>query len=64
MDKRPSPRPGQLPEVRVRVGEDWVSYRLRVGMVRGATTHLIVRCAPDGEIYAAIELVPSDTAAS
>jgi hypothetical protein len=57
MEKEPTPRPGRLPEVRVKVGEDWVSYRLRVAALRGATTHLILRCAPDGEIYASIEHV-------
>jgi hypothetical protein len=43
--------------VRVRAGEDWVSYRLRVAALRGTTTHLVLRCAPDGEIYASIEHV-------
>lgn len=57
MEKQPAPHPGRLPEVRVRAGEDWVSYRLRVAMLRGTTTHLILRCAPDGEIYASIEHV-------
>lgn len=57
MEKEPAPRPGRLPEVRVRAGEDWVSYRLRVATHRGFTTHLILRCAPDGEIHASIEHV-------
>jgi hypothetical protein len=57
MKKEPEPRPGRLPEVRVRVGEDWVSYRLRVAALRGTTTYLILRCAPDGEIYSSIEYV-------
>jgi hypothetical protein len=55
MEKQPAPRPGRLPEVRVRVGEDWVSYRLRVNVLRGTITHLVLRCAPDGSIYASIE---------
>ncbi|HWF86717.1 MAG TPA: hypothetical protein VG222_17785 [Vicinamibacterales bacterium] len=41
----------------MRVGEDWVSYRLRVAGLRGTTTYLILRCAPDGEIYSSIEYV-------
>jgi hypothetical protein len=57
MEDHSLPRPGRLPEVRVRAGEDWVSYRLRVAALRGTTTHLVLRCAPDGEIYASIEHV-------
>jgi len=30
---------------------------LRVNMLRGTTTHLVLRCAPDGEIFVSIEHV-------
>jgi hypothetical protein len=60
MEDQPSPHPGRLPEKLVRAEADWVSYRLRVAVVRGATTHLVLRCAPDGTIYAAIDHVPAD----
>jgi hypothetical protein len=61
MEDQPSPHPGRVPDVRVRVNAECVSYRLRVATLRGATTHLVVRCAPDGTLYAAIEHVLADT---
>ena len=57
-----SPRKAK-PEVRVRLGEDWVSYRLRVATLCGATTYLVLRYAPDGGLSAAIEYQATDTTA-
>ena len=57
----PQPRPGALPEVRVRVGEDWVTYRFRFRASAGLETQLVLRFDGNGEIYASIDLMNART---